>query len=503
MNDIIGFCSKVFISFLHKNIYFSLVAAVILLGRLLLKRFPKRFSYALWICLGVRALFDIGVSVKLPKLFIDTPAAVNTGANINQTVNPVLFAGNFLANTETIAENTTITPAGPSVLQIVTAGLFAIWTLGFLIMVLKGVMGYIRIRRNTRISYPEGDGLYRCDYIGSPMAFGFVNPKIYIPADIDPNSCRCVIEHERVHIRRGDVYFKLLAFLILSGYWMNPLAWLCFKKFTLDMELSCDEAVIDRIGSRKKKEYMDLLLFYSADRKNVSLAPTAFGETETKRRIKNIMSIKKKTLFTAVFGLLLALAVMLFCFVKFNGTEAMAAETTADASEEVKYDIKDVTIEYTEVNNVESEKEPASEEAETTAADNAPASEESSDITVVAGTAVFPISENLGMIARGYSEDHKALDIAAPIGTPALAMLDGTVEETGFATKEGNYVIVRVSETTLYRYNHLDSASVKAGDTVKAGDKLGEVGSTGLSTGPHLHVEYIVNGESIQVFNEN
>ena len=82
-------------------------------------------------------------------------------------------------------------------------------------------------------------------------------------------------------------------------------------------------------------------------------------------------------------------------------------------------------------------------------------------------------------------------------------MLDGTVEETGFATKEGNYVIVRVSETTLYRYNHLDSASVKAGDTVKAGDKLGEVGSTGLSTGPHLHVEYIVNGESIKVFNEN
>ncbi len=215
------------------------------------------------------------------------------------------------------------------------------------------------------------------------------------------------------------------------------------------------------------------------------------------------MSIKKKTLFTAVFGLLLALAVMLFCFVKFNGTEAMAAETTADATEEVKYDIKDVIIEYNEINNEESEKEPASEEAETTAADNAPASEESSDIAAVAGTAVFPISENLGMIARGYSEDHKALDIAAPIGTPALAMLDGTVEETGFATKEGNYVIVRVSETTLYRYNHLDSASVKAGDTVKAGDKLGEVGSTGLSTGPHLHVEYIVNGESIQVFNEN
>ena len=136
-------------------------------------------------------------------------------------------------------------------------------------------------------------------------------------------------------------------------------------------------------------------------------------------------------------------------------------------------------------------------------ADVDPAAEEGSEITAVTATAVFPISENLGIISRGYSEYHKALDIAAPIGTKALAMLDGTVEETGFATKEGNYVIVRVSEATLYRYNHLDSVAVKTGDTVKAGDKLGEVGSTGLSTGPHLHVEYIVNGESIQVFNEN
>ncbi len=93
---------------------------------------------------------------------------------------------------------------------------------------------------------------------------------------------------------------------------------------------------------------------------------------------------------------------------------------------------------------------------------------------------------------------HHGLDIAAPEGTMLFAMMDGLVvdvdyEENGY----GHHMIVQCADGNRYLYAHCVEIFVKVGDTVSAGEAVAKVGSTGRSTGPHLHIEWYINGEQI------
>jgi murein DD-endopeptidase MepM/ murein hydrolase activator NlpD len=89
---------------------------------------------------------------------------------------------------------------------------------------------------------------------------------------------------------------------------------------------------------------------------------------------------------------------------------------------------------------------------------------------------------------------HLGVDYAAPTGTPARTVGDGTVEFAGWQNGYGNVVIVkhRSNHTTLYA--HLSKVSVRKGQSVSQGQTIGNVGSTGWSTGPHLHFEFRIDG---------
>lgn len=89
---------------------------------------------------------------------------------------------------------------------------------------------------------------------------------------------------------------------------------------------------------------------------------------------------------------------------------------------------------------------------------------------------------------------HKGVDLAAPSGTPIRAVADGVVTRAGWAGGHGNHVELRHDGGVVTGYSHLSSIGVKVGQKVGQGDYVGRVGSTGLSTGPHLHYEYRVNG---------
>lgn len=91
---------------------------------------------------------------------------------------------------------------------------------------------------------------------------------------------------------------------------------------------------------------------------------------------------------------------------------------------------------------------------------------------------------------------HYGVDISANSGDRISSFADGTVTETGFGTVNGNYIIVTHEDGYWTRYCHLSKISVKKGKKVKRGDKIGEAGTTGLSTGVHLHFE-IRFGEKI------
>ena len=84
---------------------------------------------------------------------------------------------------------------------------------------------------------------------------------------------------------------------------------------------------------------------------------------------------------------------------------------------------------------------------------------------------------------------HTGLDMAAPYGTSIRAAADGTVADAAYDSSYGNYVKLRHDDNTVTIYAHCSSLCVSEGETVSRGDKIAEVGSTGSSTGNHLHFE--------------
>lgn len=90
---------------------------------------------------------------------------------------------------------------------------------------------------------------------------------------------------------------------------------------------------------------------------------------------------------------------------------------------------------------------------------------------------------------------HQGLDISAPKGQPVYATADGRVESAAAQSEYGNLVVLRHDFGLTTRYGHLSKFNVKAGQTVHRGDVIGYVGSTGRSTGTHLHYEILANGK--------
>ncbi|WP_210575406.1 LysM peptidoglycan-binding domain-containing M23 family metallopeptidase [Streptomyces sp. GESEQ-4] len=123
------------------------------------------------------------------------------------------------------------------------------------------------------------------------------------------------------------------------------------------------------------------------------------------------------------------------------------------------------------------------------------ATTQSSDTTSTAGGFALPVAgASIGtpyrmsgsMWSSGY---HTGVDFAAPTGTPLKAVGAGTVVSAGWAGAYGNEVVIKLADGHYAQYAHLSSLSVSSGQSVTAGQQIGLSGSTGNSTGPHLHFE--------------
>jgi len=92
---------------------------------------------------------------------------------------------------------------------------------------------------------------------------------------------------------------------------------------------------------------------------------------------------------------------------------------------------------------------------------------------------------------------HTGVDYAAPTGTAAIAVGDGVVVESGFQGGYGNMVVVQHNPRQSTVYAHLSRINVRKGQSIKQGDTVGAVGSTGWATGPHLHFEFRISGRHV------
>ena len=112
------------------------------------------------------------------------------------------------------------------------------------------------------------------------------------------------------------------------------------------------------------------------------------------------------------------------------------------------------------------------------------------------------LSSSFGMRKHpidGFNKMHRGTDFAAPIGTPIMASGNGIVQKAGWCGGGGNCVKIRHNSTykTIYAHMSKFARGIKSGVRVKQGQTIGYVGSTGKSTGPHLHYEVVVNGKKV------
>jgi murein DD-endopeptidase MepM/ murein hydrolase activator NlpD len=129
----------------------------------------------------------------------------------------------------------------------------------------------------------------------------------------------------------------------------------------------------------------------------------------------------------------------------------------------------------------------------------------SEDLKVILGDSfIYPIRGRLTS-PFGWRNDpisgvrryHAALDLAAAMGTPIKAAMDGRVSSVGVNSVYGKYIIISHANGYQTMYAHMSATSVSQGAMVSQGSKIGEVGSTGYSTGPHLHFAIYKNGRAV------
>ena len=272
---------------------------VLLALRPLLKKAPRRFSCLLWGLVAVRLALPFSFESRVSMV----PQAAAAPQKIAQTLNPgqmnwvspAALAANPLPAAEAAA------PAFSPASLIPLA-----WGLGIAAMLLYAAVSYFRLSRQVRLSAPAGKRVYRCDTISTPFILGIVNPKIYLPSDLDEKTAVSVLAHEQAHLRRGDHLWKPLGYVLLSIYWFNPLCWVAYFLFCRDVEQACDEAVIEHMDTQQKKDYSAALLACAAPNR-VQVCPLAFAEVGVKQRIAGVLNYRKPKFWVVALSLVLCI----------------------------------------------------------------------------------------------------------------------------------------------------------------------------------------------------
>ena len=331
-----------FISVLNMSLTAGVAILAVLAARLLLKRAPRIFPYGLWAVVLFRLLCPVSFAAPLSLLGALQNEAGASGrmeyvpADIGYQMEPeIQFPAQSISETVDRTVNESLPQGNPAgsvnPLQIVLYLAARIWILGIAALLIYSAASLIRLNRRLKRACPgkkgaaeaaedeetgRGKRRYRiCRFAGegTPFVYGIFRPRIYLPEGLSLQEERYILLHEEIHIRRGDSMIRALAWLALVLHWFNPLVWAAFHFSGRDMEESCDEAVIRRLGNGVKKEYSASLLAFAAGQKRYQGMPLAFGEGDTKSRIQNILHFRKpgKLLTGALLALCAALAVWL------------------------------------------------------------------------------------------------------------------------------------------------------------------------------------------------
>ena len=322
--------TAIFERVLNMSLTGSIVIAVVLLARLLLRRAPKIYSYMLWAVVLFRLLCPISLSAGLSVL---KPLPVTTSQGLStvtyRPVEPVIPASGEIGQEDARPESAETVKAKTGAQAMTLAA--AVWLTVGGALAGCSLVQYTVLRRKLREAVPYRGEILISDKIRTPFVMGVLSPKIYLPWDTPQEERRFIIAHERQHIHRGDPLWKLLGYAALCVHWFNPLVWLAFFLGGKDMEMSCDEAVLNRLGEGIRADYSQALLRLATHKRLIAGMPLAFGEGETKGRVRNMARWRRPKVWVSGICAVLCLAVLAVCALnpqKSDSTPVGAVVTT-------------------------------------------------------------------------------------------------------------------------------------------------------------------------------
>lgn len=304
--------TAIFERVLNMSLTGSIVIAVVLLARLLLRRAPKIYSYMLWAVVLFRLLCPISLSAGLSIL---KPLPVTTTQGLStvtyRPVEPVIPVSGEIGQEDARPEPAETVKAETGAQAMTLAA--AVWLTVGGALAGCSLVQYTVLRRKLREAAPYRGEILLSDKIRTPFVMGVLSPKIYLPWDTPQEERRFIIAHERHHLHRGDPLWKLLGYLALCVHWFNPLVWLAFFLGGKDMEMSCDEAVLNRLGEDIRADYSQALLRLATHKRLIAGMPLAFGEGETKGRVRNMARWRRPKVWVSGICAVLCLAVLAVC----------------------------------------------------------------------------------------------------------------------------------------------------------------------------------------------
>ncbi len=324
---------ELFLSVLNMSFTASYVILFVMLVRLLLKKAPKGISYVLW---GVVA-FRLIIPFSFESMFSLLPRSMNTvpiSHDIIYQQSPPINSGLEVLDSFT-SESLPAPTIGASInpLQIfIEVGAY-LWILGIIVLLIYSLVSVLLLKRQLKSAELIEQNIFEAKNLKTPFVLGLISPKIYLPVGLNVEERGYILLHEKTHIHRKDYIIKMLAFLILSIHWFNPLVWIAFMLMNTDMELSCDEQVLKEMNEDIKKPYANLLLSLATGKNILSSSPLAFGEGNIKGRIKNVLNYKKPRFWivdVAIIAVILIVIGLIANPQSYMPTKSSATESGAD-----------------------------------------------------------------------------------------------------------------------------------------------------------------------------
>ena len=371
---------------------------------------PSRWLCWLWLAVGVRFALPWGIPLTLPR-----PQNQQL-AQAAETVQALAEAPAPVARPAVQAAPAQAAPApwyeGLTVWHL----LAAVWALGVLVLAVRAVAGYVRLRRTVALACKTPEGCYSGSCVPAPFTLGILRPRIYLPGSLTGAARQAVLLHERTHLRRRDPVVKPLYYAVVCLHWFNPLAWLAFRQLEREMEAACDEAAVRGCDAAARNAYCESLLQYALQGR-MTPASLAFGQGSVKQRIVHLLHYRR---LGAGALLLCAVAVGL------SVTACMMRPRVAEATPETAAEPA-----------AETGPQPATPETAVTFTPNTAGLPNLDD---PANSPRFLCPVEYTYISRYMGSGHRGDDLCAPAGTPVYAAQDGYVESATYHWSWGNFV---------------------------------------------------------------